>query len=221
MVAWGLAAAANLDEPNFDWGGSELTKNWRPLLSSTTLAIWAWAGWMQKIRAAKARQECRRVPPPRVFLGKSVYFIDCKGVEFLPCNKERVTVSKDGTCRLRRVLASSKLVTFSKTGGREGVGEKASLVERNEIAVRMRIGAGKVPITYLLISCCKTRPANRLAVDTIRAHGDYNSGSISEGIDCKALFRADVSFPPASAKSGLPPPEPPTCLASCWISLPA
>ena len=26
----------------------------------------------------------------------------------------------------------------------------------------------------------------------------------------KALSMADVSFPPASAKSGLPPPEPPT-----------
>src|SRR5713226_6508661 len=50
---------------------------------------------------------------------------------------------------------------------------------------------------------------------------DYNNGSRREGIDRKALFRADVSFPPASAKSGLPPPEPPTCLASAWISLPA
>src|ERR1700686_202920 len=50
---------------------------------------------------------------------------------------------------------------------------------------------------------------------------NYSNGSSSEGIDCKALFSADVSFPPASAKSGLPPPEPPTCLASCCISLPA
>ena len=32
---------------------------------------------------------------------------------------------------------------------------------------------------------------------------------------------ADVSFPPASAKSGLPPPEPPTILASSWTILPA
>ena len=37
----------------------------------------------------------------------------------------------------------------------------------------------------------------------------------------RALFRADVSFPPASAKSGLPPPEPPTYFASACISLPA
>ena len=32
---------------------------------------------------------------------------------------------------------------------------------------------------------------------------------------------ADVSFPPASAKSGLPPPEPPTSLASSWTIFPA
>src|SRR6266851_2181456 len=36
---------------------------------------------------------------------------------------------------------------------------------------------------------------------------DYSNGSRREGIACKALFRAAVSFPPASAKSGLPPPE--------------
>ena len=31
----------------------------------------------------------------------------------------------------------------------------------------------------------------------------------------------DVSFPPASAKSGLPPPEPPTSLANSWTIFPA
>ncbi len=37
----------------------------------------------------------------------------------------------------------------------------------------------------------------------------------------RALFRPAVSFPPASARSGLPPPDPPSCLASACISLPA
>ena len=37
----------------------------------------------------------------------------------------------------------------------------------------------------------------------------------------RALFRPAVSFPPASARSGRPPPVPPTCLASVCISLPA
>src|SRR5260370_22490539 len=50
---------------------------------------------------------------------------------------------------------------------------------------------------------------------------DYNNGSRKEGIDPKALFRADVSFPPASAKSGFPPPEPPACFALACITLPA
>src|SRR5260370_40465225 len=50
---------------------------------------------------------------------------------------------------------------------------------------------------------------------------DYNKGSSREGTLSKAIFRPVVSFPPASARSGLPPPEPPTCLASACISLPA
>src|SRR5260370_1483029 len=37
-------------------GGSELMKNWRPLLLSTTLAIWALAGWRQKASAGKQMQ---------------------------------------------------------------------------------------------------------------------------------------------------------------------
>src|SRR5713226_8223667 len=53
------------------------------------------------------------------------------------------------------------------------------------------------------------------------ARPDYSKGSRREGILNRALFRAAVSFPPASAKSGLPPPEPPTCLASACMSLPA
>jgi hypothetical protein len=48
--------------------------------------------------------------------------------------------------------------------GREGLGEKASLDERYEIAVRMRIGAGKVPTAYLLISCCKRARRGEKAV---------------------------------------------------------
>src|ERR1700730_17966337 len=92
------------------------------------------------------------------------------------------------------------------------------------IAVRMRIGAGKVQTAYLLVSCYKTQQASYDYVSPW-THSwnwrDYNNGSRREGIDCKALFKADVSFPPASARSGLPPPEPPTCLANCWISLPA
>jgi len=39
---------------------------------------------------------------------------------------------------------------------------------------------------------------------------NYNKPSSREGILNKALFRAAVSLPPASAKSGLPPPLPPT-----------
>ncbi len=37
----------------------------------------------------------------------------------------------------------------------------------------------------------------------------------------RAVFRPDVSFPPASARSGLPPPEPPTSLAVACMILPA
>ena len=66
-------------------GGSELMKNWRPLLLSTTFAIWALAGWRQKASAGKQMQV--------------------------------------------------------------------------EIAVRMRIAAGKVQNSYLLISFCETRLA--------------------------------------------------------------
>ena len=51
MVAWGFAAP-NLDEPNLFGSGSELTKNCRPLLSSTTLAICAFAGCGHKISVA-------------------------------------------------------------------------------------------------------------------------------------------------------------------------
>ena len=40
-------------------------------------------------------------------------------------------------------------------------------------------------------------------------------------MDRKAFSMPDVSFPPASAKSGLPPPEPPTSLASSWTIFPA
>src|SRR6266481_8747736 len=54
-----------------------------------------------------------------------------------------------------------------------------------------------------------------------QAQTHYNKASTSEGTLCKAVFRPVVSFPPASARSGLPPPEPPTCLASACISLPA
>src|SRR5438874_10926839 len=52
-------------------------------------------------------------------------------------------------------------------------------------------------------------------------HADYNKGSSSEGTLCRALFRPDVSLPPASARSGRPPPLPPTLGARIWISLPA
>src|SRR5260370_35987222 len=50
---------------------------------------------------------------------------------------------------------------------------------------------------------------------------DYNNGSRRERIDPQALFWGGVSFSPASAKSGLPPPEPPTFFASACIILPA
>src|SRR6266851_9414194 len=54
-----------------------------------------------------------------------------------------------------------------------------------------------------------------------KAHAHYNNGSRREGMLYRALFRPAVSFAPASARSGLPPPEPPSCLASACISLPA
>src|SRR6266852_3392983 len=49
----------------------------------------------------------------------------------------------------------------------------------------------------------------------------YNKPSSREGILNRALFRAAVSLPPASARSGLPPPLPPTIGANACISLPA
>src|SRR5712692_8487010 len=70
-----------------------------------------------------------------------------------------------------------------------------------------------------------TRPGSRLKVypagHAFGAALDYNKSSRREGILKRALSRAVVSFPPASARSGLPPPDPPTCLASACISLPA
>src|SRR6267154_1472047 len=60
-----------------------------------------------------------------------------------------------------------------------------------------------------------------LAHNGTKAQAHYNKASTREGTLCKAVFRPLVSFPPASARSGLPPPEPPTCLASACISLPA
>src|SRR5438445_5427770 len=54
-----------------------------------------------------------------------------------------------------------------------------------------------------------------------RTQVHYNKASSREGMLNRALFRAAVSLPPASARSGRPPPEPPTCLASACISLPA
>src|SRR6267154_2551059 len=54
-----------------------------------------------------------------------------------------------------------------------------------------------------------------------KARVHYNNASTRDGTLCKAVFRPVVSFPPASARSGLPPPEPPTCLANACISLPA
>src|SRR2546426_12636077 len=54
-----------------------------------------------------------------------------------------------------------------------------------------------------------------------RTQVHYNKASSREGMLNRALFRAAVSLPPASARSGLPPPEPPTCFASACISLPA
>src|SRR5258708_962372 len=73
---------------------------------------------------------------------------------------------------------------------------------------------------------CDVGPA-RAALETVSRKTrfwhfrDYNKGSSREGTLSKAIFRPVVSFPPASARSGLPPPEPPTCLASACISLPA
>ena len=55
MFARGFATA-NLEEPNFVGAGSELTKNWRPLLSSNTLAICALAGREHKTSVAKHMQ---------------------------------------------------------------------------------------------------------------------------------------------------------------------
>src|SRR5215472_15283286 len=49
----------------------------------------------------------------------------------------------------------------------------------------------------------------------------YNHVSIREGTVCKAVFRPAVSLPPASARSGLPPPLPPSFSAKAPISLPA
>ena len=49
--------------------------------------------------------------------------------------------------------------------------------------------------------------------------GDYSNGSRRFGTSFRAVFRAAVSFPPASAKSGLPPPEPPTCFGECLYQL--
>jgi len=55
MVARGFAVA-NREEPNLVGVGSELMKNWRPLLSSNTLAIWALAGREHKISVTKHMQ---------------------------------------------------------------------------------------------------------------------------------------------------------------------
>src|ERR1700676_2518410 len=49
----------------------------------------------------------------------------------------------------------------------------------------------------------------------------YNRAPGKDGMLAKALFRPVVSVPPPSAKSGLPPPFPPSFVASPWISLPA
>src|SRR5712664_2249235 len=62
--------------------------------------------------------------------------------------------------------------------------------------------------------CTRTQRHNKA-----RVH--YNNASTRDGTLCKAVFSPVVSFPPASARSGLPPPEPPTCLANACISLPA
>jgi hypothetical protein len=74
-------------------------------------------------------------------------------------DKERASVSKDGTCGFLPRSQCRRAVVV-EANGRDDLGEKACLDERNEIAVRMRIGAGKVPTAYLLISCCKTRLAS-------------------------------------------------------------
>src|ERR1700675_3850076 len=61
----------------------------------------------------------------------------------------------------------------------------------------------------------KTNPRGKASLPGVRVwrYRDYNKRSRRECTCPMVLFIADVSFPPASAKSGLPPPEPPTILA--------
>ena len=81
-----------------------------------------------------------------------------------------------------------------------------------------------VPCRMLQTNCVALRTylRERLLLDTLLALGSIIAAAPgSAGMVLRALFRAVVSFPPASAKSGLPPPDPPTSLASACISLPA
>src|SRR2546430_720909 len=72
----------------------------------------------------------------------------------------------------------------------------------------------KMPVSF-------KRAADTPREQNHRATGHYNHVSIREGTVCKALFSPAVSLPPASARSGLPPPLPPSFSAKAPISLPA
>src|SRR5271168_5140454 len=53
-----------------------------------------------------------------------------------------------------------------------------------------------------------------LSPATLLAQGYHSNGSTSPGMVLKAFFRADVSVPPPSARSGRPPPLPPSLAES-------
>src|SRR6266480_7495096 len=111
----------------------------------------------------------------------------------------------------------------------------SNLLQSGQSLISPRPGQGQYPFGTRDPAEQSAEIARRWLILRIRARGgdclpqdtvfwrslDYNKGSRREGMLNKALFRAAVSFPPASAKSGRPPPEPPTCLANACISLPA
>src|SRR5579863_6948910 len=60
------------------------------------------------------------------------------------------------------------------------------------------------------------RQGRQLPGVTFWRYGNYSNRSRRGYTWPRAFSMPDVSFPPASAKSGFPPPEPPTSLASSW-----
>src|SRR5208283_3024463 len=103
---------------------------------------------------------------------------------------------------------------------RIGLGEGIGITIRFRLrALLIRTRAGS---EFILLQNIVRKQVARNASFAGHASGatsDYSSGSSSEGTVWRAFFSVDVSFPPASARSGRPPPEPPTCFASACISL--